>query len=279
VIGLAIAGVVLLVAFVFEEGRASEPILPLGLFRDAVFNVASSVNFLVGLAMFGATVFLPLYFQIVTGSSATESGLLVVPMVVGLMITSIGSGRLISRTGRYKMYPIIGTGMTAFGLLLLARLDVQTGRVESSVYMFVLGAGLGLVIQNLVLAVQNSAAHDQLGAATSGVTFFRSMGGAFGVAIFGTILNNRLDHYVPTHVPASLMQQLGSPKGSDLARSRDVINALPDLARIGVIQSFADSLQIVFLVAVPLALLAFALTWLLREVPLGDDVRVSSFSE
>jgi EmrB/QacA subfamily drug resistance transporter len=279
VIGLAIAGVVLLVAFVFEESRASEPILPLGLFRDAVFNVASSVNFLVGLAMFGATVFLPLYFQIVTGSSATESGLLVVPMVVGLMITSIGSGRLISRTGRYKMYPIIGTGMTAFGLLLLARLDVQTGRVESSVYMIVLGDGLGLVIQNLVLAVQNSAAHDQLGAATSGVTFFRSMGGAFGVAIFGTILNNRLDHYVPTHVPASLMQQLGSPKGSDLARSRDVINALPDLARIGVIQSFADSLQIVFLVAVPLALLAFALTWLLREVPLGDDVRVSSFSE
>jgi EmrB/QacA subfamily drug resistance transporter len=279
VIGFGTAGAVLMVLFVLQERRAAEPILPLALFRDPVFRVCSGVSLLVGLALFGATVFLPMYFQVVTGASATKSGLLVIPMVAGLMLTSISSGRLISRTGKYRKFPILGAGIATVGLALMSRLDVGTTRLESSVYMFILGCGLGLMMQTLVLAVQNAVPHSELGAATSGVTFFRSMGGAFGVAIFGTILNNRLDYYVPRNVPAALLQQLGSPSGSALARSRVVINHLPDLARIGVIQSFADSLQVVFMVTIPLALVAFGLTWLLKEVPLREDAHVGGFSE
>ncbi len=279
IIGLAAAGVVLLSAFVIQEGRAAEPILPLSLFRNPVFRVSSGVSLLVGLSMFGSTIFLPIYFQIVTGASATKSGLLVVPMVAGIMLTSVSSGRIISKRGKYRLFPILGSFVTTIGLLLLSRLDVQTSRLESSLYMFVLGCGLGMLMQTLVLAVQNVVAHEQLGAATAGVTFFRSMGGAFGVALLGTILNNRLDYYVPRHVPAGLLQQLGSPSGSTLGRSRAVIERLPDLARVGVIQSFADSLHIVFLVTVPLALVAFGLSWLLPEVRLREDVAVGHLSE
>ncbi|HEY5477915.1 MAG TPA: MFS transporter, partial [Tepidiformaceae bacterium] len=279
VMGFGAAGVILMILFVLQERRAAEPILPLTLFRDPVFRVCSGVSLLVGLALFGATVFLPMYFQVVTGASATKSGLLVIPMVAGLMLTSIGSGRLISRTGKYRKYPILGAGIATVGLALMSRLDVGTTRLESSVYMFVLGCGLGLMMQTLVLAVQNAVPHSELGAATSGVTFFRSMGGAFGVAIFGTILNNRLNYYVPRNVPAALLQQLGSPSGSALARSRMVIDSLPDLARIGTIQSFADALQVVFMVTIPLAAIAFGLTWLLKEVPLREDAHVGGFSE
>ncbi len=279
VLGFGAAGVILMILFVFQERRAAEPILPLKLFRDEVFRVSSGISLLVGLALFGATVFLPVYFQIVTGASATKSGLLVIPMVAGLMLTSISSGRLISRTGKYRKFPILGAGVATVGLALMSRLDVGTTRFESSLYMFILGCGLGLMMQTLVLAVQNAVPHSELGAATSGVTFFRSMGGAFGVAIFGTILNNRLDYYVPRNVPPALLQQLGSPSGSALARSRVVINHLPELARTGVIQSFADSLQVVFMVTVPLALIAFGLTWFLKEVPLREDTHVGGFAD
>ena len=279
ILGFGTAGVVLVILFVFQERRAAEPILPLSLFRDPVFRVCAGVGTLVGLALFGATIFLPLYFQIVTGASATKSGLLVIPMVAGLMITSITSGRIISSTGKYRKFPIAGAAIAAVGLALMSRLGVGTSRLESSIYMFILGSGLGLMMQTLVLAVQNSVPHSEMGAATAGVTFFRSMGGAFGVAIFGSILNNRIDYYVPRNVPAALLQQLGSPSGSALARSRVVIDRLPDLARIGVIQSFADSLQIVFLVTIPLAVIAFGLTWLLKEVPLREDAHVGGFSE
>ncbi len=273
---LAATGLVLLAGFTWWEGRVAEPILPLRLFRGAVFNVATGVSFLVGLAMFGAMIFLPVYFQIVTGASATRSGLLMIPMVVGMMTTSISSGRWITRTGRYKAFPILGAGLTTVGLLLLSRLDVDTTRTESALYMIVLGSGLGFLMQTLVLVVQNAVSHSDLGAATSGVTFFRSIGGTFGVAIFGTIMNNRLDYYVPRNVPADVLARLGSPSGSTLGRSRVVISKLPDLARTGVIQSFADSLHVVFLSAVPLALIAFGLTWFLREVPLREDVAVGN---
>ena len=279
IVGLAAAGTLLMVLFVWQESRVAEPILPLVLFKEPVFNVSSGVSFLTGLAMFGATVFLPVYFQIVTGASATRSGLLMVPMVTGIMLTSISSGRMITRTGRYKAFPILGSALTALGLFLMSRLDVGTSRAESALYMFILGSGLGFLMQTLILAVQNVVSQSQLGAATSGVTFFRSMGGAFGVAIFGTILNNRLDYYVPRNVPAALLQQLGSPAGSALGRSRAVIERLPELARVGVIQSFADSLQVVYLTAVPLALCAFVLTWFLREVPLREDVYVGANAE
>jgi hypothetical protein len=186
----------------------------------------------------------------------------------------VGSGQIISHVGKYKAWPIAGCAVTAVGLYLLSRLDVGTSIAESSAYMFVLGAGLGMVMQTLVLAVQNAVPHEELGAATSGLTFFRSMGGAFGVAIFGSVLNNRLDHYVLKNVPSDVLASLGNPSGSTLGRSRSVIDALPELAKTGVIQSFADALQVVFLLAVPLAIIAFVLTWFLKEVPLRDDVHV-----
>lgn len=277
--GLAALGAFLMVAFVLQERRASEPILPLRLFRNSVVSMASAISVLVGLSMFGATVFLPLYFQIVTGASATKSGLLMIPMVVGLMLTSISSGRIISHTGKYRMFPIAGSLVTTVGLVLMSRLDVGTTRFESSAYMFVLGCGLGMMMQTLILAVQNIVPHGDMGAATAGVTFFRSIGGAFGVAVFGSILNNRLDYYVPRNVPRAVLEALGSPSGDTLGRSRRVIEALPDLARIGVIQSFADSLQVVFMAAVPLAAVAFLLTWFLKEVPLREDVHVGGVAE
>jgi hypothetical protein len=164
-------------------------------------------------------------------------------------------------------------------MLLLPRLGVDTPRSETALYMFILGCGMGMMMQTLILAVQNVVPHGDMGAATSGVSFFRSMGGAFGVAVFGTLLNNRLDYYVPRNVPADVLASLGSPAGNDLGQSRQAIEALPELARTGVIQSFASSLDVVFLCAVPLVALTFILAWFLREDPLRDNVHVSGMAE
>lgn len=276
---LAVGGTALIVAFVLQERRVAEPILPLRLFRESVFSVASGISALVGMAMFGATVFLPLYFQIITGASPTRSGLLMIPMVSGLMITSIASGRIISKTGKYRIFPITGSVITTVGLLLLSRIGVDTPHATTGLFMFILGSGIGLMMQTLILAVQNVVPQKDMGAATSGVSFFRSMGGAFGVAIFGTLLNNRLDYFVPKNVPADVLAALGNPSGNELGRSRQAIEALPDLARSGVIQSFADALDVVFLVAVPLAFLTFVLSWFLKEVPLREDVHIGGVSE
>jgi EmrB/QacA subfamily drug resistance transporter len=279
IVTLAVVGIALVVGFILQERRVAEPILPLRLFRESVFSVGSGISALVGMAMFGATVFLPLYFQIVTGTSATRSGLLMLPMVGGLMLTSVASGRIISNTGKYRMFPIAGGAVTTVGLLLLSQLDVDTPRLATALYMFVLGCGIGMMMQTLILVVQNVVPHADMGAATSGVTFFRSMGGAFGVALYGTIMNNRLDHYVPKNVPADVLASLGSPSGNELGQSRQAIEALPELARIGVIQSFADSLDVVFLLAVPVAAITFVLAWFLREVPLREDVHVGGIAE
>ena len=268
IVGLAAFGLLVAGLFLRQETRAPEPILPLNLFRDAVFRVSSSISFLLGFAMFGTIVFLPLYFQIVTGASATKSGLLALPMVGGLMGCSILSGQITSRTGRYRIFPILGGAIASLGLLLLTRLNVDTSRVESSIYIFVFGSGVGLMMQTLILATQNAVARPLMGVATSGVTFFRSMGASFGVATFGTIFANRLDYYVPRNVPAEELQKLGSPAGSDLGRSRAAIEALPDIVRSGVIESFADALRVAFIFAVPIALLTFLLAWTLKELPL-----------
>jgi hypothetical protein len=194
------------------------------------------------------------------------------PLMSGLLVTSIVSGQLISRTGRYRIFPILGGAVATAGLLLLSRLDVGTGRVESSIYLFVFGSGVGMMMQTLILAVQNAASRSLMGVATSGVTFFRSMGSSFGVAIFGAIFANRLDYYVIKNVPADQLQALGNPSGSDLGQSREIINALPALVRSGVIESFMDALHVAFLAAVPVALGTFILAWWLREIPLRTTV-------
>ena len=178
------AGAVLVAVFVFVERRAAEPVLPLHLFAIRTFWVANVVGFIVGFAMFGAITYLPLFFQVVHGESPTISGLEMLPVMGGMMSVSIGAGQFISRTGRYRAFPIIGTALITIGLLLLSRMGIHTNPVYSAFFMLVLGMGLGSVMQILVLVVQNAVPYSELGVATSGATFFRSIGGSFGAAIF-----------------------------------------------------------------------------------------------
>ena len=192
IIGLGIAGVVLLAAFIWRETRAAEPILPLRLFRSSVFRVANAIGFTIGMAMFGAIIFIPLFLQIVYGASPTASGLRMLPLIVGLLVATISSGQVITRIGRYRAFPIAGTAILIVGMYLLSRLQVGTAPWVASVFMLVVGIGIGLVMQVMILVVQNDVRPQDIGVATSTATFFRSVGGAFGVAIFGTIFATRL---------------------------------------------------------------------------------------
>jgi EmrB/QacA subfamily drug resistance transporter len=272
IIGLAVAGVALLGLFLYQEMRAPEPVIPLRLWRNPVFSVASGLEFLVGLAMFGAIIFLPLYLQTVGHASATNSGILILPLMAGLMATSIGSGRIITRTGRYKIFPMIGTVLISIGLYLLSTMQVGTTRLQSSLYMVVLGAGLGMIIQVMVLAVQNSVEHRDLGTATATESFSRSMGGAFGVAIFGAILTNRLAYNLSRLLPKGANLHGIDPNA--LTASPAAIRALPAPTRAAVIEALARSIHVVFLFALPLAVLAFGVTWLLKENPLRETAHI-----
>jgi EmrB/QacA subfamily drug resistance transporter len=270
ILGLAAAGIVLLVLFILQEQHANEPIIPLRLWQDKVFSVASGLEFLVGFAMFGGIIYLPLWLQTVGGASAQNSGLLILPLMAGLMISSITSGRLITKTGRYKRYPVIGTATIAVGLFLLSTMGVGTSRWLSSGYMVILGLGIGMIIQIMVLAVQNSVPHSDLGTATATETFTRSMGGAFGVAVFGAILTNRLVYNLDRLLPGVAQRMdLAAITGSPAA-----IRALPAATQTAVIQALANSIHIVFLAAVPLALLAFVVTWFLPEKPLRQTAHI-----
>lgn len=257
---LIVLGAALIGGFVLVERRAAEPILPLELFRNRVFSVTSAIGFIVGLALFGAVTYLPLFLQNVKGHSAMTSGLLMTPMMAGVLVTSIGSGQLITKYGRYKPFPIAGTAIMTVGLVLLSRLDVDTPTAVSAAYMLVLGLGLGLVMQVLVLAAQNAVDYTQLGVATSGSTLFRQVGGSIGVAAFGAIFANQLAANLAAGLPAGV--QL--PAAADPAAIRE----LPPAVHDAYIQAMTDALQPVFLVGAAIALLAFALTWLLVEVPL-----------
>ncbi len=272
IVGLAIAGVVLLVLFFVQEGRAEEPIIPLRLWSNRVFTVASGLESLVGFAMFGAIIFLPLWLQTVGRASAQDSGVLILPLMAGLMTSSILSGRQITKTGRYKIYPVTGTATIAVGLFLLSTMGVGTSGLVSSAYMIVLGLGLGMIIQVMVLAVQNSVEHRDLGTATATETFVRSMGGAFGVAVFGAILNNRLAHELALLLPASG----SSVNVGTLAGSPAAIKQLPPSTYDAVIHALANSLHTVFLLAAPLALAAFALALLLPERPLRQTAHIGA---
>ncbi|MEA3075888.1 MAG: hypothetical protein QOF60_796 [Actinomycetota bacterium] len=234
-LGIAAAAIALLAVLVVVERRVDEPIVPIHLFRATTFKVASAVSFIVGIAMFGAISFLPLFLQVVNGASATNSGLLILPLMLGLLSASMASGQIITRTGRYKVFPVTGCATATVALYLLSTMGPGTSQTTVTLYMVVLGVGIGLTMQTLVLAVQNSVRITELGVATSSISFFRSMGGAIGVALFGAIFNNRLAH-----------------RGTSAA-------------------AYSDSITGVFLYAVPLVVLAFALTWLLKEVPLRSS--------
>ena len=260
-LALIVGGVLLLVAFVFAESRAAEPVLPLELFRNRVFSVSSAMGFIVGLALFGAITYLPLYLQDVKGHSPTTSGLLILPLMVGLLTASIGSGQLITRFGRYKPFPVAGTAIMVVGLFLLSRLQVDTSTVVTGAYMLVLGFGLGNVIQVLVLAAQNAVDYKYLGVASSGSTLFRQIGGSIGVSVFGAIFANQLAGNLVGKLPP------GARVPSSAANPA-VVKQLPAVLRDPFRIAITDALTTVFLVAAGIAVLAFLLSWLLPEVPL-----------
>jgi EmrB/QacA subfamily drug resistance transporter len=271
IIGMGIGSVILLGLAIVQERRASEPIIPPRLFSIPTFRISSLAGFIVGVAMFGAIVYLPQYLQIVKGQSPTRSGLLSIPLMVGLMTMSIGSGRIITRTGRYKIFPILGLILVAIGLGLFSLLDVDTSLVVAGFYMLVLGAGLGMVMQVLVLAVQNAVEHRDLGTATSAATFFRSMGGALGVAVFGAILSDRLATHIPERLAAAGVEPPGG--SGNLLGTPDAIAALPAPVRDAVLGGFADSLSDIYVLAVPIALLGFLVVLFLPELALRTSVR------
>ncbi|MEU2748973.1 MFS transporter [Streptomyces collinus] len=277
IVGLAVLGVVLAVAFVAVERRAAEPVLPLKLFRVRTFTLAAVISFVVGFAMFGAMTYLPTFLQVVQGISPTMSGVHMLPMVLGLLLASTASGQVVSRTGRWKVFPIAGTGVTTLGLLLLHQLDEHSSTAELSGFFFVFGLGLGLVMQVLVLIVQNAVPYEDLGVATSGATFFRSIGASFGVAVFGTVFAGRLGEQLtdafrgatlPPGVSVDALE--ADPRG---------IAALPPGLRPPALHAYAVSITDVFLYAAPVALLGFVLAWFLKEDRLRGSVTAPDVTE
>lgn len=258
IVGLAVASVVLGAAWLITERHATEPIVPLRLFRDPVFSVAGAISFVIGFAMFGAISFLPTFLQIVTGATATNSGLRMLPLMGGLVVATIGSGQLITRTGRYKLFPIAGTASAVAGLLLLSTMDANTTRTAAGLYMAVLGVGIGLVMQVMVLAVQNSVPRRDLGVATSSVNVLRQIGSTVGVAGFGALLTHRLS-------------------GADLhSITPQTVNQLPPEMQQHVVQAFANALPPIFGYLVPLVAVAFVLALVLEEKPLRTTAHLAA---
>ncbi len=276
IIGLGVLAILLAVAWWISAGRAAEPVLPRRLFRNPVFRVSSAVGFAAGFALFGAIAFLPLYLQVVRGVSPTISGVYLLPMVVGLLLTSVTSGQLISRLGRYRIAPIIGTAVVTIALVLLSTLTENTSTLKLAACLFVFGCGLGLILQVLVIAVQNSADYADLGAATSGATFFRSIGGSFGVAIFGSVFASRLAGGLIAALHGATVPP-GFAAGSGASRAQ--IDKLPPALRTGVLHAYTLAIDRVFIVAVPVAAIAFLLSWFLREVPLRATAGASDLGE
>jgi EmrB/QacA subfamily drug resistance transporter len=275
IVGLAVAGVLLLAAFALAERRAAEPVLPPRLLTNRVFVVTGAVGFVVGFALFGAVTYLPLFLQVVKGATPTGSGLELLPLMGGLLITSIVSGQLITRTGRYKPFPIAGTAVMTLGLYLLSTMSPSSSTLEISLFMFVLGLGLGMVMQVLILAVQNAVDYSDLGVATSGATLFRSIGGSLGTAVLGAIFANRLTSELKSVFPKGVAGQAST--GSQV--NPQEIARLPSLLRAGYLHAFTNALSTVFLVASAFAVVAFALSWFIRQLPLRETVASTDMAD
>ncbi|MEU1258155.1 MDR family MFS transporter [Streptomyces chartreusis] len=278
IIGLFVGGAVALGLFCWAETRAAEPMLPMRLFTDPVFSVCSALSFIVGFAMLGALTYLPTYLQYVDGDSATVSGVRTLPMVIGLLIASVFSGNVVSKTGQYRIFPIVGSLVMGVGLFLMSMMGPSTGAWPASLYMFVLGTGIGLCMQVLTIAVQNTVDYADLGTATSGVTFFRTLGSSFGTAVFGTIYTNTLTPNLADGVEAAA----GTGSGLDpaaisrAATSPEGLNGLPSPVAAPIVEAYADTLQTVFLWTVPVAALGFVIALFLKQVPLRDSARMAS---
>jgi EmrB/QacA subfamily drug resistance transporter len=272
-----VAGLVLAVLFLLQERRAAEPILPLELFKNPVFSRASAIGFIIGAGMFGAIVMIPLFLQVVQGSTAMTAGLKLIPFMLGILTASITSGKRISKTGHYKKFPIIGTGLMTVGIILMRHLGIQTSFWELAAYELLIGLGLGLSMQTLVIAVQNSIDFKHMGIATSAHTFFRSLGSVVGVAIFGSILTSRLTHHLKGGFKSLAAQDPTALVGFNPAtiakvqNNTAVLKTLTPAVRHTVLQSFVNSFADVFLVAAPITAVGFLLAFTLKEIALKSN--------
>ncbi len=263
IIAMAAAGAALLVVWALVERRAAEPILPLKLFANRVFSAASVVGFVVGFALFGAVTFLPVFLQVAKGADPTTSGIQLLPLMLGMLITSVVAGFLISRWGRYKVFPVVGSAVMTLGLYLLSTVTATTPNLLMYAFMLLMGLGLGGVMQVLVIAVQNAVDHRDLGVATAGATFFRSIGGSFGTAVFGAIFANVLVSRL-----ASSLRGIHIPKNLGATVNPGLLAHLPPAIHHGVTSAYSSTIDTVFLVSVPIGATAFLLTWLLPEIHL-----------
>lgn len=273
ILGLFTGAVVASGLFIARERRATEPIIPLRLFKNDIFRVSVMLSLLSGLVMFGAIIFLPEYQQIVRNDSATRSGLLLTPLVFGLLVGSIFSGRIISKFGHYRPFPIIGTALVTLSFFLFSHLTINTGQIILTIWMLILGVGIGLFMQVMTLAVQNSVERKDLGTATSVVIFFRTIGSSLGAAIFGAILTSRLTYHLQQTVPGAKSLHLTA---SNLSAAPKVLQALPPTIHQGILEAFARSFHDVFLFGIPFAVAAFLVSLLLRETPLKTSTRGSA---
>ncbi|MFG3019315.1 MDR family MFS transporter [Streptomyces sp. NPDC048254] len=277
IIGLFVGGAVALALFCWVETRAKEPMLPMRLFGNPVFTVCSVLSFVVGFAMLGAMTYLPSYLQYVDGDSATISGVRTLPMVIGLLIASVFSGNVVSRTGQYRIFPIVGSLVMGAGLYLMSLMGPGTGVWLESLYMFVLGTGIGLSMQVLTIAVQNTVDYADLGTATSGVTFFRTLGSSFGTAVFGTLYTNALKPNLADGIAAAGKASVLDPAViTRAATSPEGLHRLPAPAAEPIIQAYADTIHTVFLWTVPVAAVGFVVALFLKQVQLRDSARLGS---
>lgn len=271
-VGLILAGL-----FLLQERRASEPILPLELFKNRVFSTASGIAFIIGAGMFGAIVMIPLFLQVVQGSSAMTAGLELIPFMLGILTASITSGKRISKTGHYKKFPIIGTGLMTVGIILMRRLGIGTSFWELAGYELLIGIGLGLSMQTLIIAVQNSIDFKHMGIATSAHTFFRSLGSVVGVAIFGSVLASRLTHHLKdgfiklAHQDPTALVGFDPAKVAQVQNNTAVLKTFPPVIRHTVLQGFVNSFADVFLVAAPITAFGFLLAFTLKEIVLKSN--------
>ncbi|MER7314886.1 MDR family MFS transporter [Streptomyces halstedii] len=276
IIGLFAGGLVALALFCVVELRAREPMLPMRLFRNPVFAVCSILSFIVGFAMLGAMIYLPTYLQYVDGDSATLSGVRTLPLVVGLLAASVFSGNVVSKTGHYRLFPVAGSLVMAAGLFLLSRMGPDSGVWRESLFMLVLGIGIGLSMQVLTIAVQNTVDYSDLGTATSGVTFFRTLGSSFGTAVFGTIYANALRPNLTQGIERAVRAGGDPATLPGASESPQAVHALPAAQTAPLAQAYADTLHTVFLWTVPVALLGFVVSLFLKQVKLRDSARAGS---
>lgn len=269
-------GVAIIIIYVLWEKKAVEPILPLSLFKNHTFSLTSIIGFIIGAGMFGAIIMLPLYLQIVQGATATEAGLKLIPLMLGILIVTITTGRIITKTGRYKIFPIVGTITMSIGILLMTTLQVDTPFWLLSIFALIVGAGLGASMQTIVIALQNDVDYKDMGVATSSNTFFRSLGGAFGTAIFGTILSHQISQNIERNIATLAASNPDAVANLDptvlgsLTNNTAAISTLPPEVQVTILDSFMSAFHSVFWAAWPVVALGFFFALFLKEKPLKD---------